>query len=103
MGGAVFVWHLHPPCGLSVVRIRTTTAKDRGNFLYGKDSGTSVHSDPRSHYMTNRQIKAMLTQAALGCHHIQSSYGELLYPTRGTWEEEAGRTEQCQEDRYSDR
>lgn len=73
------------------------------NFLYGKDSGTSVHSDPRSHYMTNRQIKAMLTQAALGCHHIQSSYGELLYPTRGTWEEEAGRTEQCQEDRYSDR
>ena len=32
---------------------------------FGKDSGTSVHSDPRVHYMANRQIKAMLTQAAL--------------------------------------
>ena len=29
------------------------------------DSGTSVHSDPRVHYMANHQIKAMLTQAAL--------------------------------------
>ena len=32
---------------------------------FGKESGTSVHSDPRVHYMANRQIKAMLTQAAL--------------------------------------
>ena len=32
---------------------------------FGKDSGTSVHSDPRVHYMANRQIKSMLTQAAL--------------------------------------
>ena len=32
---------------------------------FGKDSGTSVHSDPHVHYMANRQIKAMLTQAAL--------------------------------------
>ncbi|WP_308528600.1 transposase, partial [uncultured Prevotella sp.] len=31
---------------------------------FGKDSGTSVHSDPHVHYMANRQIKAMLTQAA---------------------------------------
>ena len=32
---------------------------------FGKDSGTSVHSDPHVHYMANRQIKAMLTQASL--------------------------------------
>lgn len=32
---------------------------------FGKDSGTSVHCDPHVHYMANRQIKAMLTQAAL--------------------------------------
>jgi len=32
---------------------------------FGKDSGTSVHSDSRVHYMAIRQIKAMLTQAAL--------------------------------------
>lgn len=32
---------------------------------FGRDSGTSVHSDPHVHYMANRQIKAMLTQAAL--------------------------------------
>ena len=32
---------------------------------FGKDSGTSVHTDPHVHYMANRQIKAMLTQAAL--------------------------------------
>ena len=31
---------------------------------FGKDSGTSVHTDPHVHYMANRQIKAMLTQAA---------------------------------------
>lgn len=32
---------------------------------FGKDSGTSVHSDPHVHYMANRMIKSMLTQAAL--------------------------------------
>lgn len=32
---------------------------------FGKDSGSSVHSDPHVHYMANRMIKALLTQAAL--------------------------------------
>jgi len=32
---------------------------------FGKDSGNSVHVDPHVHYMANRHIKAMLTQAAL--------------------------------------
>ena len=32
---------------------------------FGRDSGTSVHTDPHVHYMANRQIKAMLSQAAL--------------------------------------
>ena len=32
---------------------------------FGKDSGSSVHVDPHVHYMANRHIKAMLTQAAL--------------------------------------
>lgn len=32
---------------------------------FGKDSGTSVHVNPHVHYMANRHIKAMLTQAAL--------------------------------------
>ena len=32
---------------------------------FGQDSGTSVHVDPHVHYMANRHIKAMLTQAAL--------------------------------------
>lgn len=32
---------------------------------FGRDSGTSVHVDPHVHYMANRHIKAMLTQAAL--------------------------------------
>jgi transposase len=32
---------------------------------FGKDSGTSVHSDPHVHFMANRMIKAILTQAAL--------------------------------------
>ena len=32
---------------------------------FGKDSGTCVHVDPHVHYMANRHIKAMLTQAAL--------------------------------------
>ncbi len=32
---------------------------------FGRDSGTSVHTDPHVHCMANRQLKAMLTQAAL--------------------------------------
>lgn len=32
---------------------------------FGRESGSSVHTDPHVHYMANRQIKAMLTQAAL--------------------------------------
>ena len=32
---------------------------------FGQDSGSSVHADPHVHYMANRHIKAMLTQAAL--------------------------------------
>lgn len=32
---------------------------------FGRESGSSVHIDPHVHYMANRQIKAMLTQAAL--------------------------------------
>lgn len=44
---------------------------------FGRDSGTSVHTDPHVHYMANRQIKAMLTQAALsaiGCNTTISKY-----------------------------
>ena len=39
---------------------------------FGKDSGTSVHTDPHVHYMANRQIKAMLTQAALAAIRFNS-------------------------------
>lgn len=44
---------------------------------FGRDSGTSVHTDPHVHYMANRQIKAMLTQAALSaisCNPTLSKY-----------------------------
>lgn len=45
---------------------------------FGKESGTSVHSAPHVHYMANRLIKAMLTQAALAsvrfCPAIASYY-----------------------------
>lgn len=44
---------------------------------FGRDSGTSVHTDPHVHYMANRQIKAMLTQAALSaisCNPTMSQY-----------------------------
>lgn len=44
---------------------------------FGKDSGSSVHSDPHVHYMANRMIKAMLTQAALAAirfNPVLSSY-----------------------------
>ena len=49
---------------------------------FGKDSGTSVHTDPHVHYMANRQIKAMLTQAALAAvsfnQSIASYYSRLI-------------------------
>ena len=49
---------------------------------FGKDSGTSVHTDPHVHYMANRQIKAMLTQAALAAvrfnQGIASYYSRLI-------------------------
>lgn len=52
---------------------------------FGKNSGTSVYTDPHVHYMANRQIKAMLTQAALAAVKfnpaISSYYSRLI--TRG--------------------
>jgi transposase len=47
---------------------------------FGKDSGTSVHTDPHVHFMANRQIKAILTQAALSA----STYNPVIrdYYTR---------------------
>ena len=49
---------------------------------FGRDSGTSVHSDPHVHYMANRMLKAMLTQAALAsircCAPISLYYHRLL-------------------------
>lgn len=52
---------------------------------FGKDSGTCVHSDPHVHYMANKMLKAMLTQAALAsinyCPTIKDYYNRLL--TRG--------------------
>ena len=49
---------------------------------FGRDSGTSVHSDPHVHFMANRQIKAMLTQAALAAARynpaISKYYAGLL-------------------------
>jgi len=49
---------------------------------FGKDSGTSVHTDPHVHYMANRQIKAMLSQAALSAARfnpvIASYYSRLI-------------------------
>ena len=49
---------------------------------FGRDSGTSVHTDPHVHYMANRQIKAMLSQAALSAAKfnpvIASYYSRLI-------------------------
>ena len=49
---------------------------------FGRDSGTSVHTDPHVHYMANRQIKAMLSQAALSAARfnpvIASYYSRLI-------------------------
>lgn len=43
---------------------------------FGRDSGTSVHSDPHVHYMANRQMKAMLTQAALAAASFNRQLSE---------------------------
>ena len=49
---------------------------------FGRDSGASVHTDPHVHYMANRQIKAMLSQAALSAARfnpvIASYYSRLI-------------------------
>lgn len=45
---------------------------------FGRDSGTSVHTDPHVHCMANRQIKAMLTQAALASINFNKSI-DLYY------------------------
>ena len=49
---------------------------------FRRDSGTSVHTDPHVHYMANRQIKAMLSQAALSAAKfnpvIASYYSRLI-------------------------
>ena len=43
---------------------------------FGQDSGTSVHVDPHVHYMANRHIKAMLTQAALAAVRFNPSIAQ---------------------------
>lgn len=49
---------------------------------FGRDSGTSVHSAPHVHYMANKMLKAMLTQAALAsirsCLPITNYYLRLV-------------------------
>jgi transposase len=49
---------------------------------FGRDSGTSVHTDPHVHFMANRQMKAILTQAALSAARfnprIKMYYEHLL-------------------------
>ena len=49
---------------------------------FGKESGTSVHSTPRTHYMANRIIKSMLTQSALiairFCPHLKQYFTRLI-------------------------
>lgn len=48
---------------------------------FARNSGSSVHCDPHVHYMANRMIKALLTQAALAavnfCPEIASYYTRL--------------------------
>ena len=49
---------------------------------FGRDSGTSVHSSPHVHYMANKMLKAMLTQAALAsirfCPLFTNYYNRLI-------------------------
>lgn len=46
---------------------------------FGRDSGSSVHTDPHVHYMANRMIKALLTQAALAAVNFNSLMAEYYY------------------------
>lgn len=49
---------------------------------FGKDSGSSVHAAPRTHYMANKLIKSMLTQSALiairFCPHLKQYFTRLI-------------------------
>lgn len=49
---------------------------------FGHDSGTSVHCDPHVHYMANKTIKGILTQAALcainHCPPVAHYYARLI-------------------------
>lgn len=49
---------------------------------FGKDSGSSVHAAPRTHYMANKLIKSILTQSALiairYCPQIKQYYTRLM-------------------------
>lgn len=53
-----------------------------GIVPFGRDSGTSVHSAPHVHYMANRMLKTMLTQAALAsirfCPLVKDYYNRLI-------------------------
>lgn len=49
---------------------------------FGKDSGSSVHLAPRTHYMANKLLKAMLTQAALSsirsCPEMERYFSRIM-------------------------
>ena len=49
---------------------------------FGRESGTSVHSTPHVHYMANKLLKAILTQAALAsvkfCATFRDYYNRLI-------------------------
>ena len=49
---------------------------------FGKESGSSVHSSPKTHYMANRTIKGILTQAALSairyCPQMERYFTRLM-------------------------
>ena len=49
---------------------------------FGRDSGTSVHTDPRVGFIANKMLKSLLTQAALAavrtCPQIAKYYQRLI-------------------------
>ena len=49
---------------------------------FGRDSGTSVHTDPRVGFIANKMLKSILTQAALAavrtCPQITKYYQRLI-------------------------
>ena len=49
---------------------------------FGRDSGTSVHTDPRVGFIANKMLKSLLTQAALAavrtCPQIAKHYQRLI-------------------------